>query len=139
MKVFFLAHERCLLGWVYIALFIGALILEYGFNIQGCFFCWIQRWWMFCMGLVLLMASSWRWVVCMCFLSCALGLYQVSLAVGHSTCMIWGGFLPVQVFSWLMRFPQCDLSGFWNVPWMVWLSIFQAVVMGYCLRRCIDE
>ena len=115
-----------------------ALVLEYGFDIKGCFFCWVQRWWLLLIAIVILKGGSWRFILTLVFFSCTLGLYHISLISGQHLCATWGGFLPASIFSWLMQFPQCDLSGYLNVPWVVWLTVYQAMVLGYCLRRCAD-
>ena len=128
-----------LLGMIYCFMFITSLVLEYGFGIQGCFFCWVQRWWLVMMGIALLRAVSWGVIAGMAFLSCALSLFQISMVLNSASCGLWGSFLPVAVFSWLMQFPQCDLSGLFNVPWAVWLLFYQATVLGYGLRRGMDE
>jgi len=127
------------LGVLYVLMFAASLILEYGFGLHGCLFCWVQRWWLLIMGVFLLRKVSWRWVMVMALLSCMLGLFQISMVLGSTSCGFWGGFLPATVFSWLMQFPQCDLSGFWNIPWAVWLLFYQAMVLGYCLRRGVNE
>ena len=127
------------LGVLNISLVVVAVTLEYGFHMQGCFFCWVQRWWLLIMGLFLLKRASWLLILVMAFLSCGLSFYQIAMVIGSTACDLWGGFLPASVFSWLMRFPQCNLLGFLNIPWVVWLLFYQAMVLGYCLRRCTDE
>ena len=128
-----------------LTLVVFALITEYVFGQQGCFFCWVQRWLLLVFSICMyrcerkfFLVSAWIILL----LGLALGLVQTHFLMSSmvsDACVVWGAGLPRVLFMWLLTFPACDYSGMLMIPWVVWLICYYSAIIGLLFRRKLNE